>query len=191
VDTQKPSLSLRALRYAAGAVAVLAAGALVLSLLVDGDEDEPDPSPPGPKLIERLAKPVQTEAVEVAKSDATVRQLVGKRQIEDTHAAPWVAEGGTELLGSSVRLQLDEPLRLDEVKLPTYVWPSRDAPPSTPSLRRYARFDATGVTELRILMRLPSKEVLEIAPEGPTAVVIDAHLLGPPLSKDYQESGGY
>lgn len=181
---------LKTMRYAAGGAAVLAASALVLSLVVEEDE-EPVTTKTAPKMSTRLPSAVQAEAVEAVRENATVKRLVGDREVEEDRAAPWLTESGTELLGASVRLRLRPPLSLDREKLPAYIRPDRDAPSSTPALRRYVRYSGTGFTELGILMRLPSMEVLEIAPEGSAASVSALQLIGPPLSKDYRGSGGY
>lgn len=191
MSEERSDTILRVLRFAAVGIGVVAAAALALSLIL-GDDNEDEPvAQTSPKQITRLSPAVQSDAIEAAISDPTVRQVVKVRAVDDTSAAPWVAEGGTELQGSYVRLKLKKPLRLDSVKFPVYITPSRDAPASTPSLRRFALFSGTGVTELAILMRLPSHEVLEIAPEGPRAVLSAPKLIGPPVSDDYRESGGY
>jgi hypothetical protein len=191
VDAEKSNTSLKILRYTAVGVAVLAAGALVLSLIVGEEDEEPVAAETESKTITRLPGKVQTEAVEVAVGDPTVKRLLGDHEVDERRAAPWVAEGGAELLGASVRIRLARPLRLDGEKLPAYITPDRDAPPSTPPMRRYVRYSGTGFTELRVLMELPSKEVLEIAPEGSAASITGLQLIGPPLSKDYRGSGGY
>lgn len=181
---------LKGLRYVAIGVAAVAAGALVLSFLVEEDEEEPAATE-APKQITALSKPLQAKAIEAASEDATVRRVVGSTEVDPaSRAVPWVAEGGTDLLGSLVHLRLRQPLTMDEAKLPVYLTPNEGAPASLPDLRRFVLYSGTGITELGVLLSLPDGEVLEIVPEGKGASVEPPRLIGPPPSNDYRGSGG-
>ncbi len=118
------------------------------------------------KTSRAMSETMTEEAISAAEEAEVVKRLLAGQTVKSAEAARFVGTDGKTLIGAAVTLHLAHPIDMEAVEVP--VWLTPGPHPSKPPLpiERFARYTGTGIDELKLIVSMPTKELLELQPFG-------------------------
>ena len=118
------------------------------------------------KTSRAMSETMKEEAIGAAEEEEVVKKLLAGQTVKSAEATRFFASDGKTLIGAAVILHLAQPNDMHSVEVP--VWLTPGPHPSKPPLPilRFANYTGTGIDELRAIVSMPTKELLELQPFG-------------------------
>ncbi len=114
----------------------------------------------------QMSEAMSEEAISDAEGEGVVAKMLAGHSVKSAEATRFFGPDGKTPIGAAVTLHLAEPIELHSVEVPVWVTPGPH--PSKPPLPilRFARYSGTAVDELKVILSMPRRELLEVQPLG-------------------------
>jgi hypothetical protein len=114
----------------------------------------------------RMSAAMSEEAIGDAEAEGVVAKMLAGHPVKSAEATRFFGPDGKTPVGAEVTLHLAEPIELHSVEVPVWVTPGPH--PSKPPLPilRFASYSGTSVDELKVILSMPRRELLEVQPLG-------------------------
>lgn len=118
------------------------------------------------KTSRAMSDGMKEEAIAAAEEEQIVKELLAGQSVKGAEATRFLSSDHKTLIGATVTLELSEPIDMQAVEVPVWLTPGPHPSKRPIPILRAARYSGTGIDELKVIVSMPTREMLELQPFG-------------------------